>query len=91
MKYNYEEAMAVLRSLIGDRDDEEILSIIENFDETLSNVNDEVEWERKYNELDEQWRKRYRDRFFSGKPEEPEEPKEPEEPEKEVSFEDLFE
>lgn len=52
-----------------------------------------VDWEKKYKELDETWRARYRHRFFSGSemkiPGEPE-PGKPEYSAEDVTIEDLF-
>lgn len=65
-----EDLMKIIESKIGDDTSDESLSIIEDFTDTLNNyevlVRDTVDWKQKYNELDQVWRKRYRERFFSG-------------------------
>lgn len=58
-----------LKVKFGDAADDETLSIIEDvndtFDDYESKTRDNTDWEAKYNELDESWRKKYRDRFYS--------------------------
>lgn len=74
---------SVIKALLGDRTDDEALSIIENLTDSYNDV-DVSEYEAKisalesklaeadarFNENDEAWRKRYRDRFYSGTDEE---------------------
>lgn len=82
---------------IGDSTSDEDLSLIEDVSDTLDDYENRasVDWKTKYEELDESWRKRYRDRFFSGetipeyvKLEQEEDIKEDSE---DKTFEDLFE
>ena len=65
-----EELMEWVKEKIGDDTSDEALTIIEDFTDTFNNyeelVRDTVDWKQKYNELDSVWRKRYRERFFSG-------------------------
>ena len=65
-----EDLMKIIESKIGDDTSDEALSVLEDFADTLNNyedlVKDTVDWKQKYNELDAEWRKRYRERFFSG-------------------------
>lgn len=56
--------------LKGDTTDEGI-SFLEDMTDTYNDLErrangDGVDWETKYKELDESWKKRYRHRFFSG-------------------------
>lgn len=64
-----EDLLAKLKVKFGDAADDETLSIIEDvsdtFDDYESKTKDNTEWKTKYNELDESWRKKYRDRFYS--------------------------
>lgn len=86
-----DEALSILNTLIGERTDDEALKIIEDFTETIDNYIS-TNWEEKYKQLDEDWRKKYKERFFKG--EEVQEPK----PEKEaevdtetnITIDDLF-
>ena len=62
------EVMDALRAYLGEDVSDETLVFIEDVNDTLSNyermVADQTDWESKYKELDESWRKRYRNRFF---------------------------
>lgn len=66
-----EEFMARLSARIGEDTSDEALQFIEdatdtfNDLETRSNGQSEEQWQKKYNDLDESWRKRYKERFFS--------------------------
>lgn len=66
----FEELTESVRTIIGDKTDDESLRFIEDFSDTLADAKDRVEssidWEKKYHELDDEWRNRYRDRFFNG-------------------------
>ena len=67
---NATEIMESLRAYLGEDVSDETLVFIEDVNDTLSNyermVADVTDWESKYNQLDQEWRKRYRDRFFEG-------------------------
>ena len=64
------EFMNKLKSIIGDRTDDEAISFIEDCKDTITD--DKDDWQKKYNdaikekdELDKEWRKKYTDRFFA--------------------------
>ena len=61
-----DEILAAIRSRLGDDTSDDALSIIEDITDTFKDYETRAgeNWESKYNELDAQWRKRYRDRFF---------------------------
>lgn len=65
---NATEIMETLRKFLGDDVSDETLVFIEDVNDTISNyermVADVTDWESKYNDLDQEWRKRYRNRFF---------------------------
>ena len=65
-----DELMKWVEEKIDDDTSDEALAILEDFTDTFNNyeelVSDSVNWKQKYNELDETWRKRYKERFFSG-------------------------
>ena len=48
-----------IKERLGEDDSEEALSYLEDMTDTWE------DWEEKYNNLDAEWRKRYRDRFFN--------------------------
>lgn len=64
-KITFGELQKKITDFIGDRTDDEALSILEDVADTL--VDEPEDWHEKYNQLDADWRKRYRDRF-NGKP-----------------------
>lgn len=61
-----DEILAAIRSRLGDDTSDDALTIIEDIDDTFKDYETRTgeEWKSKYDELDAQWRKRYRDRFF---------------------------
>ena len=87
-----------LRNVIGDRTDDDAIALIERVSELESQSIDDlknkiIELEGQMNQLDEDWRKRYRDRFYEGEKEIEDEPEETESEEESesVSIDDLFE
>ncbi|MCM1296004.1 MAG: hypothetical protein NC311_10725 [Muribaculaceae bacterium] len=82
MKLERDEYANVVKSLIGDRTDDESLSIVENLmdsygaggeaEASLAEVKAELDkMKADYEANDNAWRTRYRDRFFGGAGEEP--------------------
>lgn len=60
-----EEYLKKLSELVTGTDDAS-LKVIEDFTETYDSRNENQEdWKKKYEELDTDWRNRYRQRFFS--------------------------
>lgn len=59
-----------IQEYVGDDVSDESIAFIEDITDTYNALKEasknENEWETKYKELDEKWKKRYRDRFFSG-------------------------
>ena len=88
-----DELMNALRARIGDDTSDEALSLIEDFDDTINNYEEQrkdgTDWKTKYEENDAEWRQKYRDRFFT-KPVSEEEPDEDEEIKEPLKFTDLF-
>ena len=66
MKMTKSEIMEATKQILGDRNDDEALTYLENLSDSLEE-NDGEDWKTKYDELDESWRKRYAQRFFDGK------------------------
>ena len=58
-----------LKTLIGDKTDDDSLNFISDVSDTLDDfenkTKDNTDWEQKYKENDESWRKKYKERFFS--------------------------
>ena len=87
-----------LRNVIGDRTDDDALALIERVSELESQGIDDLKnkitgLEGQVKQLDEDWRKRYRDRFYEGEKEIEDETEEAgsEEESESVSIDDLFE
>lgn len=100
MVLSKEDFMKRLQERIGEDTSEDAIAFIEDFTDTFNDLetrstSDENEWRKKYDELDKNWREKYKARFFDSNttPEEvKEEQKEDVEKDGEVtSFEDLFE
>lgn len=78
----------------GDTSDE-MLSLIEDISDTINDYDtktkDSTMWKTKYEDNDKEWRKKYRDRFFSGNTDEITDIA-VDEPEKKspMTFDDLF-
>ena len=82
-----DELLEKIKAYVGDRTDDETISLIEDVTDTIKN--DDEDWKKKYEELDSDWRRKYKDRFFNSAVEEKiiEEKQEDEETE---NYEDLF-
>lgn len=61
-----DEIMEAIKARLGDDTSDEALTIIEDVNDTFSDYETRStdDWKTKYDELDANWRKRYRDRFF---------------------------
>ena len=87
-----EEILNSIRSHFGEDTSDETLALVEDISDTISDFenkanNDGQNWKQRYEENDAAWRKKYRDRFFSGSSDDDE----PEQPEKKnYTFENLF-
>jgi hypothetical protein len=95
---NQEEFLKRIQSLVGEDTSEESITALEDFTDTYNSLtsNASENWEQKYHENDEAWRKKYKERFFT--PSESNTPStipntftpQQNEPEKEITFDDLF-
>ena len=88
-----EEILNSIKEFIGERTDDTAMTILEDIQDTFADLetrtNDTTDWKKKYEELDDSWRKKYRDRFFNHSAEEETEQPEEEE-EKPLTYENLF-
>lgn len=87
-----------LRNVIGDRTDDDALALIERVSELESQSIDDLknkitELEGQMKQLDEDWRKRYRDRFYEGEEKDEEQIEEAgdEDESESIKIDDLFE
>ena len=67
-KRTFAELVEQIKTYTGDRDDDETLSLMEDINDTLNN---ETDWQAKYNENDKAWRAKYKQRFETGNADEP--------------------
>lgn len=87
-KLSFGELREKITAFVGDRNDDEALSILEDVADTLT---DEPEdWHEKYNALDAEWRERYRKRFNGLTDEAEEEQENAKRTEEEVTLDDVL-
>ncbi len=89
------EILELVKARIGDDTSDEALAIIEDVTDTLDDyetrIADSGDWKARYEQNDADWRKKYKERFFSPAEEPAEMTDEPdEEVEEKRTFEDLF-
>lgn len=89
-----EELLNQLRETIGDSTDDNALALLEDVTDTMTDLEtraaDNTDWQSRYNQLDSEWRERYKARFFDGEPS-GNEPTPPQEDDTIMtSYEDLF-
>ncbi len=89
-----EEMLAEIKAYIGDRTDDETVSLVENVTDTLTDMEKNGNAEARVKEVDDMWRAKYMERFFDGEKKniEVEEDEETEEKDKseEIKIEDLY-
>lgn len=91
-----DDYMARVKGIVGENSDDESISLLEDLTDTYNDLEkrtqkSDVDWEKKYKDLDEQWRKRFQKRFYEsdgGNPYEPEIETETEE--EKITIDDLF-
>lgn len=61
------ELLELVKARIGEDNSDEALAFIEDITDTLADFDEKAstDWEEKYNSLDNEWRERYKARFFS--------------------------
>ncbi len=67
---NRDEFIERVQRLVGERDDDETIKVIEDFTDTYddyerSKESTDDDWKSKYDELDNEWRRKYKERFFT--------------------------
>lgn len=62
-----EDLLELVKARIGEDNSDEALAFIEDITDTLSDLEGRasIDWEEKYHALDNEWRERYKTRFFS--------------------------
>lgn len=65
---SHDDFMNAVRGLAGDNADDNTLTMIENFTDTINDLetraNDTTDWKTKYEQNDNEWREKYKARFF---------------------------
>lgn len=65
-----DELMTSIKTRIGEDTSDDAITLIEDLSDTIDDLSkraaDQTNWEQKYNENDEMWRKRYMERFEQG-------------------------
>lgn len=66
-----EEFIKIVHDFIGDDTSEKALKFVDDVTDAFNsavtdNVSDNEDWHKKYDELNETWRKKYMHRFFGG-------------------------
>ena len=92
---NRDDFFARINKIIGTDSSDESISFVEDMTDTYNSLEksangDGVNWEEKYHELDNSWKKKYQNRFFSGSSTTFPQGDNPPEPPKETKIEDLF-
>ena len=68
---SHDDFMSALQGLAGDSADDNTLTMIENFTDTFNDLetraSDTTDWKTKYEQNDNEWREKYKARFFEGK------------------------
>lgn len=70
---SHDDFMNAVKGLAGDSADDNTLTMIENFTDTFNDLearaSDTTDWKTKYEQNDNEWREKYKARFFEGKEE----------------------
>lgn len=90
MKLSKEELLEKVKGYVGDRTDDETISLIEDISDSIEVADDNEDWKEKYEALDNEWREKYIARF-SEPSETTEDTIEIEETSETNSYDDLFE
>ena len=67
---SHDDFMNAVKSLAGNNADDNTLTMIENFTDTFNDLetraSDTTDWKTKYEQNDNEWREKYKARFFEG-------------------------
>lgn len=86
-----EEFIEKISKIIGDDNSDENLKLLEDVSDTFDSWGENETWKEKYEENDNNWRKKYRERFEQPAKQESEEKESEEKEEKEkTTFDELF-
>lgn len=88
-----EELLESIRTHFAEDNSDETIAFIEDVTDTITDLEtrangDGVDWKARAKQIDDDWREKYKARFFSGKVDD--EPDDTPEEDKKYNFEDLF-
>lgn len=67
---NRDDFFARVNSMVGENSSDEAIAFVEDMSDTYnalaSQTEEAADWERRYHENDEAWRRKYQNRFFRG-------------------------
>lgn len=93
-----QEILDEIGLLVGTETSDEVLAVIEDVTDTIDDyerkLGDGTDWEAKYNDLDNEWREKYKARFFDAEADaegEAEAEAEAEDEDEILTYDDLFE
>lgn len=85
-----EELLNTIKKYTENAESEEVLTDVENIVETVNKFNEETDVEERIREVDEKWRKKFIEKFFSSKTEVKEDEEKEEKDEEEKEDEEIF-
>ena len=91
-----EDILSAIRERFAEDNSDEAIAFIEDVSDTITDLENKAkgdgkDWQAEAKRIDDEWRERYKARFFSGKTaDEPDEELDPEPEQKTYKFEDLF-
>lgn len=84
----FDDLTSRISSIVGT--DDASLALLDDMKDTFDSYKDTEDWKSKYDELDESWRNKYKERFTAGSNSTEEKETEEKETEEKKSFDDLF-
>ena len=84
-----QELLEKFNQIVNDSTDDSVIEFMDDLSDTIDS-NENENWKQKYNDLDEQWRKKYKERFMSKKDDDDIDDGDETDRPKKYSFNDLF-
>ena len=84
-----EELLEKFNQIVNDSTDDSVIEFMGDLSDTIDS-NENENWEQKYNDLDKQWRKKYKERFMSKNDKDDFDEEDETDRPKKYSFNDLF-
>ena len=93
MKKDLNELMNDIKNVIGDRTDEPVITLLENVKDTFQNItesNEDMIPRAELERVENEWSKKYRDRFFDNDENNNEPPPSKPDTKQKLTYENLF-